>query len=95
MLSTKYRWQNRYSTTMGRMSRTMPAYLIRVIAIGSVSYTHLVDPDSPDYLNFATGGQRLVDAAFLAHALLRAPHALWEELPLSLIHISGIQVIRQ
>lgn len=40
-----------------------------------------VDPDSPDYLNFATGGQRLVDAAFLAHALLRAPHALWEELP--------------
>ena len=36
-----------------------------------------VDPASPDYLNFATGGQRLVDAAFLAHALLRAPHALW------------------
>ncbi len=39
-----------------------------------------VDPASPDYLNFATGGQRLVDAAFLAHALLRAPHALWEGL---------------
>lgn len=39
-----------------------------------------VDPASPDYLNFASGGQRLVDAAFLAHALLRAPRALWEEL---------------
>lgn len=39
-----------------------------------------VDPASPDYLNFASGGQRLVDAAFLAHALLRAPRSLWEEL---------------
>ncbi len=40
-----------------------------------------VDPDSPDYLNFYRHGrQPLVDAAFLAHAFLRAPEALWEPL---------------
>ena len=38
------------------------------------------DPHSPGYLNFTQGGQPLVDAAFLAHALLRAPHPLWESL---------------
>lgn len=38
------------------------------------------DPDSPDFLNFAEGQQPIVDAAFLAHAVLRAPTALWEEL---------------
>lgn len=35
------------------------------------------DPASPDFLNFTQGGQPLVDAAFLAQALLRAPKALW------------------
>lgn len=40
-----------------------------------------VDPDSPDRLNFTDGGQPLVDAAFLAHALLRAPQALFLTLP--------------
>ncbi len=39
-----------------------------------------VDPDSPDYLNFHLGQQCLVDAAFLAQALIRAPRALWEAL---------------
>lgn len=34
------------------------------------------DPKSPDFMNFTTGGQPLVDAAFLAHALVRAPKAL-------------------
>jgi hypothetical protein len=38
------------------------------------------DPASPDYLNFSVGGQPLVDAAFLSHALLRAPKHLWEPL---------------
>src|SRR5690606_21272055 len=39
-------------------------------------------PASPDRLNFTEGasGQPLVDAAFLAHALVRAPRALFEEL---------------
>jgi hypothetical protein len=31
-------------------------------------------PGSPDALNFTTGSQPIVDAAFLAHAMLRAPH---------------------
>lgn len=38
-----------------------------------------VDPQSPDYLNFAKNGQPLVDAAFLAHGLLRSPK-LWSAL---------------
>jgi hypothetical protein len=36
-----------------------------------------LDPASPDRLNFTIGAQPLVDAAFLAHALLRAPQTLW------------------
>jgi hypothetical protein len=36
-----------------------------------------LDPASPDRLNFTIGTQPLVDAAFLAHALLRAPQTLW------------------
>ena len=34
------------------------------------------DPVSPDFMLFHTGGQPLVDTAFLAHAVLRAPSAL-------------------
>ena len=34
---------------------------------------HAVDPASPDFMNFKEGGQPLVDAAFLALGLLRAP----------------------
>ena len=40
-----------------------------------------VDPASPDYMNFTTGGQPLVDAAFLAHAIVRAPKDLAGALP--------------
>src|SRR5437763_15228899 len=36
------------------------------------------DRRSPDFLNFARGRQPLVDAAFLAHAIVRAPRALWQ-----------------
>jgi len=39
-----------------------------------------LDPDLPNSANFITGAQPLVDAAFLAHAMLRAPRALWEPL---------------
>jgi hypothetical protein len=38
------------------------------------------DPASPDFLNFTKGRQPLVDAAFLAHAIVRAPKQLWEPL---------------
>ena len=44
-----------------------------------------VNPASPDYAQFETTcrlrSQILVDAAFMAQAILRAPHALWEQLP--------------
>lgn len=39
-----------------------------------------VDPSSPDFLNFTQERQPVVDAAFLAQGLLRAPRALGESL---------------
>ncbi|WP_208589704.1 DUF2264 domain-containing protein [Gracilibacillus suaedae] len=41
---------------------------------------HAVDPISPDYMNFSDQGQPLVDTAFFAQAILRAPTQLWEKL---------------
>ena len=41
------------------------------------------DPASPDFMNFTSGSQPLVDAAFLAHAIVRAPHELHDKLPAS------------
>lgn len=38
------------------------------------------DPRSPDFMNFSKGRQPLVDAAFLAQAMLRAPNELWKKL---------------
>lgn len=39
-----------------------------------------VNPSSADYMNFSSGHQPIVDAAFLAHAFLRAPKELWGKL---------------
>ena len=39
-----------------------------------------VDPSSPDYLNFRTETQPLVDAAYVAEAFFRAPAQLWDPL---------------
>lgn len=38
------------------------------------------DPQSPDFMNFTSGQQPVVDAAFLAHAIIRAPNELWGKL---------------
>jgi hypothetical protein len=38
------------------------------------------DPKSPDYLNFGNNRQSVVDAAFLALAIVRAPNQLWAKL---------------
>ena len=38
------------------------------------------DPGSPDFMNFNKGQQPVVDAAFLALAILRAPTELWQKL---------------
>ncbi len=52
---------------------------IRVLAQRCME--NAVDPESPDFMNFTRGyGQSLVDAAFLAHAVLRAPDTLWHGL---------------
>lgn len=38
------------------------------------------DPSSPDFMNFTQGAQPLVDAGFLALAIVRAPNELWHKL---------------
>lgn len=53
----------------------------KYIDLSVKAFSNAVDPKSPDFMNFLTGGQPLVDAAFLAHALLRAPNQLWGNLP--------------
>lgn len=50
------------------------------IMLSNKSIIHATDPRSPDYMNFTKGGQPLVDAAFLAQALIRAPEQLWKPL---------------
>jgi len=45
----------------------------RALAVG-------VDPSSPDFLNFSEHHQPIVDAAFLAHGLLRGKRVLWDPL---------------
>lgn len=42
--------------------------------------SNAVDTNSKDYMNFHSGYQPIVDAAFLAQAILRAPAELWENL---------------
>ncbi len=52
----------------------------RLREFARAAIANAVDPASPDRLNFTEGNQPVVDAAFLAHALLRAPNALWHAL---------------
>ena len=44
--------------------------------LARLAIARAVDPSSPDFLNFTRERQPLVDAAFLAQALLRAPRSL-------------------
>lgn len=41
---------------------------------------NMTDPSCPDRMDLGAGPQNLVDAAFLAHAILRAKRELWEKL---------------
>ncbi|HSI07455.1 MAG: DUF2264 domain-containing protein [Rariglobus sp.] len=52
----------------------------RLRTLARAALSRALDPASPDLLNFTQGGQPLVDAAFLAHACLRAPRQLWASL---------------
>ena len=60
-------------TAEGKMRKQLRGELLKGLV-------HAVDPGSPDYLNFKTEGQPIVDAAYVAQAFLRAPKALWEPL---------------
>ena len=54
----------------------------RTAELARKAIANAVDPASPDYCSFTDKptDQPLVDAAFLAHAIVRAPHELWEKL---------------
>lgn len=51
----------------------------RYAELARKALTMAVDPASPDFMNFTDGSQPLVDAAFLAQAVLRAPEQLWHQ----------------
>jgi hypothetical protein len=52
----------------------------KYIALARICLHNATDPKAADFMNFNSGGQPVVDAAFLAQALLRAPHQLWDPL---------------
>ncbi|PYP79292.1 MAG: hypothetical protein DMD35_08815 [Gemmatimonadetes bacterium] len=52
----------------------------RLAALAREGLRRATDPASPEFLNFTRGRQPLVDAAFLGHAIVRAPTELWEKL---------------
>jgi hypothetical protein len=52
----------------------------RYIHLAVKGIADATDPKSPDYMNFNKGQQPLVDTAFFALALLRAPKQLWGHL---------------
>jgi len=57
-------------TDEGRKRRQLREWALK-------SYANAVDPESPDYLGWQSGGQTLVDAAFLVQSLFRGYDALW------------------
>jgi len=52
----------------------------KYIQLARVCLDNATNPSSPDFMNFNKGSQPLVDAAFLAQALIRAPQQLWQPL---------------
>jgi hypothetical protein len=52
----------------------------RYCDLSRASIRSAVEPRSPDFMNFSKGAQPVVDAAFLAQAVLRAPTELWKKL---------------
>lgn len=51
----------------------------RFIELAHAALARAVDPRSSDFMNFDDGRQPLVDAAFLAHAVVRGPRSLWDD----------------
>jgi len=52
----------------------------KYISLMHTCLSEAVDPASPDLMNFTKGSQPLVDAAFLAHGLIRGYTQLWKPL---------------
>jgi hypothetical protein len=52
----------------------------RLAGLAREGLRHGTDPSAPDFFNFTRGRQPLVDAAFLGHAVVRAPTELWAKL---------------
>jgi hypothetical protein len=52
----------------------------RFADLARAGLAHAADPTASDFLTFDAGAQCLVDAAFLAHAFVRAPRELWQKL---------------
>lgn len=52
----------------------------RFCKLSRKAIANAVDPNSKDYVNFIEGYQPIVDTAFLAHGILRAPIELWDKL---------------
>jgi len=52
----------------------------KYIQLARTCLHNATNPSSPDFMNFNKGSQPLVDAAFFAQALLRAPQQLWQPL---------------
>lgn len=61
------------STTEGKLRK-------KYIELSQKCLSVSVDPSSADIMNFTKGGQPLVDAAFLAHGLIRGFSQLWQPL---------------
>jgi len=60
-------------TPEGQKRKILKEYYYKGIA-------NAVDPSSPDYLNFRSLSQPLVDSAHLCQGILRAPKVLWDPL---------------
>ncbi|NII81113.1 DUF2264 domain-containing protein [Pedobacter sp. SG918] len=60
-------------TAEGKLRKNMRTELLKALA-------NSVNPESPDYISYRSESQPIVDAAYVAHAFLRAPKALWEPL---------------
>ncbi|MBE9583309.1 DUF2264 domain-containing protein [Mucilaginibacter sp. JRF] len=52
----------------------------KYIKLSLAGIHNATNPQAADFMNFNKGGQALVDAAFLAQALLRSPNQLWGRL---------------
>ncbi|MEX0720104.1 MAG: DUF2264 domain-containing protein [Balneolaceae bacterium] len=90
---SKYRRNYTYLEAFGRLLTGIAPWLelgkdntqegklrSKYIDLAQQSMSVAANPNSPDFLNFNKGKQPLVDAAFLAHAMIKAPTVLWEEL---------------